>query len=323
MHSLLRVLIACVALASIKVSGPVSAQAPKKIMVGDVAPIAADWPHFVASEKRLYQREGVDPEVTYVGNVANTVQQMVGGSFDIAVSTFDTALRAIANGADAVLIAGVVTKYPYSIMTPPQVSKASDLKGKQIILPFERDLLTLVWNKWLREHGMQPSDVDQVYAGATPNRFAALTSNVVQAALLGQPFDFRAEDQGYKKLLDIGAYAKDYGFLTLLARSKWLSDNPETARAYLRALSAAVDWIYDLANRDEAIAILERGTKLDQASATRTYDYFVKELQPFSRKLAIPDTIISSTVKTLIEINDIKEASISGKKLTDASYTQK
>jgi len=323
MHSLLRVLIACVALASIKVSGPVSAQAPKKIMVGDVAPIAADWPHFVASEKRLYQREGVDPEVTYVGNVANTVQQMVGGSFDIAVSTFDTALRAIANGADAVLIAGVVTKYPYSIMTPPQVSKASDLKGKQIILPFERDLLTLVWNKWLREHGMQPSDVDQVYAGATPNRFAALTSNVVQAALLGQPFDFRAEDQGYKKLLDIGAYAKDYGFLTLLARSKWLSDNPETARAYLRALSAAVDWIYDLANRDEAIAILERGTKLDQASATRTYDYFVKELQPFSRKLAIPDTIISSTVKTLIEINDIKEASISGKKLTDASYTPK
>jgi hypothetical protein len=84
-----------------------------------------------------------------------------------------------------------------------------------------------------------------------------------------------------------------------------------------------VDWIYDLANRDEAIAILERGTKLDQASATRTYDYFVKELQPFSRKLAIPDTIISSTVKTLIEINDIKEASISGKKLTDASYTPK
>jgi ABC-type nitrate/sulfonate/bicarbonate transport system substrate-binding protein len=323
MHSLLRVLIACVALVSIEVSGPVSAQAPKKIMVGDVAPIAADWPHFVASEKRLYQREGVDPEVTYVGNVANTVQQMVGGSFDIAVSTFDTGLRAIANGADAVLIAGVVTKYPYSIMTPPHVSKASDLKGKQIILPFERDLLTLVWNKWLREHGMQPSDVDQVYAGATPNRFAALTSNVVQAALLGQPFDFRAEDQGYKKLLDIGAYAKDYGFLTLLARSKWLSDNPETARAYLRALSAAVDWIYDLANRDEAITILERGTKLDQASATRTYDYFVKELQPFSRKLAIPDTIISSTVKTLIEINDIKETSISGKKLTDASYTPK
>lgn len=325
MHRLLhQAFIGCViALASGGISGPASAQAPKKIAVGDVAPIAADWPHFVASEKGLYQREGLDPQVTYVGNVANTVQQMVGGSFDIAVSTFDTGLRAIANGADAVLIAGIVTKYPYSIMTPPQVTKASDLKGKQIILPFEKDLLTVVWNKWLREQGMQPGDVDQIYAGATPNRFAALTGNVVQAALLGQPFDFRAEDQGYRKLLDIGAYAKDYGFLTLMARPKWLSDNADTARAYLRALSAAVDWIYDPANRDEAIAILARGTKIDPTSSARTYDYFVKELQPFSRKLAIPDAIVASTVKTLIEVNDIKQASVAGKKLTDASYLPK
>ena len=180
-----------------------------------------------------------------MGNVANTVQQMVGGSFDIAVSTFDTAIRAIGNGADAVLIGGVVVKYPYSIMAAKEIGKVQDLKGKQIILPFQKDLLTIVWNRWVREQGMQPADIDQVYDGATPNRFAALTGNRVQAALLGQPFDFRAADQGYKTLLDIGAYAKDYGFLTLMARPKWLADNAETARAYLRALSAAVDWIYD------------------------------------------------------------------------------
>jgi hypothetical protein len=32
-----------------------------------------------------------------------------------------------------------------------------------------------------------------MYAGATPNRLAALVSGAVQAALLTQPFDFRAE----------------------------------------------------------------------------------------------------------------------------------
>ena len=204
-----------IALALTAAAGTAAAQAPKKINVGDVAPIAADWAHFVANDKGLYAREGVDPQVTYVGNVANTVQQMVGGSFDIAVSTFDTAIRAIGNGADAVLIGGVVVKYPYSIMAAKEIGKVQDLKGKQIILPFQKDLLTIVWNRWVREQGMQPADIDQVYDGATPNRFAALTGNRVQAALLGQPFDFRAADQGYKTLLDIGAYAKDYGFLTL------------------------------------------------------------------------------------------------------------
>jgi ABC-type nitrate/sulfonate/bicarbonate transport system substrate-binding protein len=296
------------------------AQTLKKISVGDVAPIAVDWPHFVATAKGLYAREGIDPQVTYVGNVANTVQQMVGGSFDIAVSTFDTGLRAIGRGADAVLIAGVVTKYPYSIMTAKNVDKLADLKGKRIVLPFQKDLLTIVWNRWVREHGMQPSDIDQVYDGATPNRYAALVGGTVQAALLGQPFDFRAADQGYKKLVDMGAYGKEYGFITLMAKPKWLKENPDTARAYLRALSAAVDWIYDPANRAEAIAILAKGTKLDEASATKTYEYFVNDLKPLSRKLAIPDQIIAATVKTLVELGDIKQPT---KPLTDTSYLPK
>jgi NitT/TauT family transport system substrate-binding protein len=299
---------------------PADAQAPTKINVGDVAPIAANWPHFVADAKGFYKREGVDPQVTYVGNVANTVQQLAGGSFDVAKSTFDTAIRAIAGGADVVMIAGLVTKYPYSIMTAKNVDKVADLKGKRIILPFQKDLLTAVWNRWVREQGMNPADIDQVYDGATPNRFAALSSGTVQAALLGQPFDFKAQEQGYKKLFDIGAYAKDFGFLTILGRPRWLAANQEAARAYLRAHAAAVDWIYDQKNRDEAIAILAQGTKLDKTAATQTYDYFVRELQPFNRNVSLPDAIIDGTVKTLIELGDIKPTT---RKLVDASYLPK
>ncbi|MPZ57251.1 MAG: transporter substrate-binding domain-containing protein [Rhizobiales bacterium] len=296
------------------------AQALKKVRVGNVAPIATDWPHFVANEKGLYRREGIDAEITYVGNVANTVQQLAGGSFDVAVSTFDTALRAIARGADAVMIGGGVIKYPYSVMSAKNVDKVADLKGKRIVLPFNRDLLTIVWNRWVTEQGMKPADIDQVYDGATPNRFAALTSGTVQAALLGQPFDFKAQEQGYKKLVDLGAYAKDYGFLVFLGRPQWLKANPDAAKAYLRALSAAIDWIYDPKNRDEAIAILAKGTKLDTTSAALTYDYYVKDLQPFSRKLAVPQAIVDGTVKTLVELGDIKQPT---KSMVDTSYLPK
>ena len=93
--------------------------------------------------------------------------------------------------------------------------------------------------------------------------------------------------------------------LTVLARPQWLRDNPDTARGYLRALAAAVDWLYEPSHRDEAIEILARETKLDPSIATQTYDYYIK-LEPFSRRLAVPDEIIRSTVKTLIELGDIK-----------------
>jgi ABC-type nitrate/sulfonate/bicarbonate transport system substrate-binding protein len=302
--------------------GAASAQTLQKIKIGHVAPTASNWTNFVANDKGFFKRQGLEEEVTYTGNVANVVQQTVGGSYDIAISTFDTAIRAIANGGNVVLIGGIVVKYPYSIMTAPSIGKAADLKGKRIILPFAKDLLTVVWNRWITEQGMMPDDVEQIYAGATPNRLAALVSGSVQAALLTQPFDFRAAADGYKKLVDLGAYGKDYGFLALLARPQWLREHPGMARGYIRAQADAVDWLYDPANKSEAIAILARGTKLDEATAAKTYDYYIGELKPFSRKLAIPEQIVQSTVKTLIELGDIKPDA-AAKTYADLSYLPK
>ena len=298
------------------------AQSLKKISDGQVSRTAPNWPSFIAADKGFFRREGVELDTAYVGNVANTVQQLVGGSFDVASSTFDTAIRAVANGGSAALVGGMVTKYPDSIMTAPNIASVAELKGKRVILPFPKDLLTIVWNRWVTEKGLRPDDIEQVYAGATPNRLAALVSGTVQAALLTQPFDFRAAADGYKKLLDIGAYGKEYGFLTVLARPQWLRDNPDTARAYLKALSDAVDWLYDPANRDEAIAILARGTKLDESIAAKTYDHYIVELQPFSRKLAVPERIVQSTVKTLIELGDIKPDAAT-RTYTDLSFLPK
>lgn len=88
------------------------AQALRKISEGQVSKTAPNWPNFIAAEKGFLRRESLELETVYVGNVANTVQQLVAGSFDVASSTFDTAIRAIANGGNAVLVGGVVTKYP-------------------------------------------------------------------------------------------------------------------------------------------------------------------------------------------------------------------
>ena len=323
----MRVSKVCIVLATagLVIWGNASAGADEatSLAIGDVAPIAPDWPSFVAKDKGFFQKAGVNPQVTYVGNVANTVQQMVGGSFGIAVSTFDTAIRAIAKGADAVMIGGLVVKYPYSIMSDAKISRAADMKGKLIILPFQKDLLTFVWNQWVKSQGVAPQSVEQIYDGATPNRYAALVAHRVQAALLTQPFDFRAAADGYHKLLDIGAYGKGYGFLVILSKPSWLKTHAKEARGYLAALSEAVNWLYDEKNRDEAIKILASHTKLPPQYAAQTYDYYIKVLKPFSRNLTIPEGIVDNTVKTLVEIGDIKESEVQAAKIVDTSYLPK
>jgi NitT/TauT family transport system substrate-binding protein len=302
---------------------PSYAADPASIEVGDVAPIAPDWPSFVAEDEGFYRKAGVAPKVTYVGNVANTVQQLVGGSFGIAVSTFDTAIRAMAKGSDAVMIGALVMRYPYSIMSDADIKSAADMKGKIVVLPFAKDLLTLVWNQWVKSQGVTPTTIDQIYDGATPNRFAALSAHRAQAALLSQPFDFRAAADGYHKLLDVGTYAKQYGFLVILSTPAWLKTHGNEARGYLAALSQSVDWLYDENNRGAAIKTLAAHTKLAPQYATQTYDYYVKELRPFSRHLAIAPGVVDSTVNTLVQIGDIKPSEIQPSKIIDTAYLPK
>src|ERR1700681_2490667 len=88
---------------AVPISGA-QAQQLKKISDGQVSKTAPNWPNFIAVEKGFFKREGVELETAYVGNVANTVQQLVGGSFAVASSTFDTAIRAVANGGGALPI---------------------------------------------------------------------------------------------------------------------------------------------------------------------------------------------------------------------------
>jgi NitT/TauT family transport system substrate-binding protein len=284
------------------------AQGLKKVRVGSVGASAVNWPVFVAQQKGLFKAEGLEVEVIYVGNVANTVQQLVGGAFELANSTFDSAIRAIAKGSNVAIIGGMTTKYPYVIMVAPSVQALADLKGKTVVLPFKKDLLTVVWDRWVREQGMQPSAIDQIYSGATANRFNALVTGNAQAALLTQPFDFRAAEMSYRKLLDIGAYGREYGFLAVLGDSKWLHGDPDGARAYLRAIAKATDWLYDQNNRADALALLIDYAKVNESVAAQTYDYYINDLHPFSRKAALPMEILQNTLKALVEVGDVSPA---------------
>lgn len=283
--------------------------APTKISIGDVAPIAAAWPLFVAQDQKLFEKHGLEPKVTYAGSAANAVQQLVGGAYDVSVGTFDSALRAAGHGAPIVVLGTPVVKYPYSIIVSPDIRTAADLKGKTIILSFQKDITTAIWNRWLRDQNVDPKSVDQVYDGATPNRFAALSSKAVQAAFLGSPFEFKAEKAGFKKLLDFGEYAQGFPFTAIVARKDWLKKNEDTARRYLAAMSEAVEFLYEPKNKEKSIDILAKATKQDMDVAVQTYEYYVNDLKAFSPHLAVPSNAVPVEGGALVDLGDLKAVS--------------
>jgi ABC-type nitrate/sulfonate/bicarbonate transport system substrate-binding protein len=308
----------CVAALLAATSEP-SQAADNKVEVGVVAPIGLFWPNFAAQKRGFFDKEKVQTELNFVGEVAAEVQQVIGGSLDVAYTTCEVAVKAIDKGADISIVGETVRVYPYSIMSSKNVKTMADMKGKTIILAAKKDLLTAAWDRWVSEQGGAVKDIDQIYDGATPNRYSALANGAASAALVSQPFDFRAKSEGYFELLNYSAYLKDYAFVCAVARKEWGKKNPDLAKAYFRAMSNATAWLYDPANKEDAIKVLVDTSKQDHALITKTYDYYFGDIHPFSKGLVVEPGGMKKLMDTLKESKDIK-SQWTPEQVTDSSY---
>lgn len=276
------------------------------VMIGQVAPIALFWPDFIAHQKGFYAAEGLEVESFFGGSVAVESQQIASGEIDVAFTTAESVIRAADQGGDIVIIGETLCKWPYSFMAAKDIKKPQDLKGKTVILSTPKQDLTLLWEQWLLDVGMEPSEVKQVFDGATPRRYAALANGTVQVAVLSQPFDFRAISEGYTQLFETSFTKRPMSFVIIAARGKWVHDNPEAAHAVVRAVGRAIDWWYDARNKQEAIDILQKVSKQDRALIEQTYIYYHEAVLPYSRGAALHTDGFENLLETLVKMNAIK-----------------
>ncbi len=308
---------------SLVVAATASANAATVVRYGTTSASAAAWMEYIAQDQGFFKAEDLDVRVTFTGNNATVVQQLIGGSFDIGQTTFETTVRAVDKGAPIAMIGTTMIKYSYSVLAQKDIKSIKEMAHKRIILALPKSALTVFWNRALEQAGLKVSDVEQVYDGSTPNRYAALVSGTAQAAALTQPVDLLAIDKGYNKIVDITTVAKNFGFTSIVATRDWLTKNTATAKAFLRALKKATDFFYDTANRQAAIDSLLKHAKIDAEAAAKTYDYYVNELKPYDRDLDPNDDYVKTVVQLLIDVGDRKAGPIDPAKYADRSFLPK
>jgi len=276
----------------------------KPMVVSINANIGLYWPQLAAEKYQEIKKGKVDYEMVVVGNAAQQLQQLIGGSIDVAYTNCDLAVKAKDKGGDVVIVGGAVNIYPYTIMSAANVRSPEDLRGKKVILPFKTSLLTVFLNRWLKENGVNPAEVDQVFDGATPNRYAALRNGIVSAAVVSQPFDFRAEEEGFNQYF---SYAKlgEYAFTCAVVNRAWAERNADKLRAHLQEMSDVTAWLYDPANREAAVSVLVEVSKQPAPLVEKTYDYYFNEIKPFSKGMAVTRVGLQKLLDVLKETGDV------------------
>jgi NitT/TauT family transport system substrate-binding protein len=241
-----------------------SARAQDKVRIGLSAISATSGSIWVAEEKGLFKKHGLDAEVIIIGGGASrVVSSLIAGEIQFSVGGGDAVIRAGLRGADGVLVASPMKTGLQRMMVRPEIKTPADLKGKSIAVTRFGSASHWVLQLFLRKWGMRTDDIKMLQLGSSPAMFASLEKGGVDGAVFTIPTFFLAEERGYRILAD-----------PVEMEIYYLQNSVDTTRSYLkrdrdqalRVVKVLCEGLaYFQKNKKESIEVLQKKLRIQSA----------------------------------------------------------
>jgi NitT/TauT family transport system substrate-binding protein len=238
---------------------------PSVTSTGGVVP----W---IAKERGFFAKNGLDAELVYTSGTLS-MQALLGGSVDLAVGNVIDPLRAIAGGADILVIASFNNSAPYIMAARPEVRDIKDLKGRKVGVRSLTGPATAMTQLILEEEGLDPQrDVQILRVGGTAIRLAALKDGHIDAALIDEAVAHRAKESGLNVISLKGVPLIHSG---VYVRRNILQQKGAVIAAAVRAMRDAA--VYMRANKPGSVQVIQRLMKVDDKQVAETSYEVLKE----------------------------------------------
>jgi NitT/TauT family transport system substrate-binding protein len=237
------------------------------VRMANVGPgIQTPWmPLALANTLGYYKDEGLEATLEGFSSNAKTLQALVGGSVDVAGSSYSQIIQIAAEGQPVKSFFIMSKRDSMVLIVAPNANKKirriEDLKGSVIGVPAPGSPVHQRVNHYLAAHGILETEVSAVGIGVGASAVAAVESGRIDAAGLsgGDHFYLLQRHPDLRILIDASTaegmretYGADVNAnAALSAKQDWLARNPEAARRLARALRRTLEWI--AANSPEEI----------------------------------------------------------------------
>src|SRR5262245_55734139 len=98
----------------------------------------------VADKEGFFERFGLKAELIGMRGGVQVMQGLVGGVADFAQGGGPESVQAIASGVDTVIIAGLIPRIHYLLVTRPEITAPADLIGKKMAVASLTGTVTIV-----------------------------------------------------------------------------------------------------------------------------------------------------------------------------------
>jgi NitT/TauT family transport system substrate-binding protein len=274
------------------------------VLWGEVAPAAeprtlnVGWtggtawtalPDRVAMERGFFDKEGLRVRYIQFQGTNLMLSALMANELDY-VTILPFIAGAATRGLPVKIVAATAKVSGYAIVSRPDIDSVKALKGKRIAINTFGSSADFAIYQLLSRNGLDPNkDVTlQAIAGSPDARFAALLGGSVDATVVNSPFEYRAEQKGFKTLLSVKETAEfvRIPIAGLSTTQRKIDKEPDEIARMLRGLRHAI--LFLQSQREIGVGLLEKLLKLDRPAAERFYAVYRDQYNP---ELTVPDAV--------------------------------
>lgn len=244
-----------------------AAKALEKIKI-HVPSISAGRMEFLfGTQKGIFAEEGLDAEIIQLQSNLG-LPALLKGDVDYVTVTSST-FQAFLKGEPVITVMELKMNNTWQIFLKPGLTTAKDIDGQPLALNSREGTNMFATEKMLKSLGLDPARNSFVVIPTYPDMVAGLKSGAISAATISSPENYRALDDGLKRLID----SRDVVEITtssLATTQKKIQENPDQVKRAMRAVLKSI--AYMKSHKDESVQFLMKQFNLDQTMAQRILD---------------------------------------------------
>ncbi|TMH76334.1 MAG: ABC transporter substrate-binding protein [Betaproteobacteria bacterium] len=170
-------------------------------------------------------------------------------------------------------------------VTQPDIKTYAALRGKTVGVDAATTGFAFILYKLAAMNGLGMSDYKIEKLGGTPARVQAMMEGRIAGTMINSPSEILPESKGYTRLGDTTTTFGPYQASIGVARRAWAAKNGDQLVAFIRSYVAAMDWLQQPANKDEAVAIyMKHIPNAPGPAAQKAYEIMFAEKEGFQKK---------------------------------------
>lgn len=226
--------------------------------------------HHFAKEVGLFRQRGLDVEIVYIPGGSTVVQAMIAGEVQFGRGSATEVVTSHLAGFPLKILAALINKFVYSFVTPVNITRPHDLKGKAVAVSRFGSGSDFITRLALKSWGLEPTkDVTILQIGNSPERLAAIVGGKVQGSILSLSQTPRAKKLGLRVLADLSQIDAEYPQGVLYAPASLIEKKPDLIATFLKAYVEGIQQFKT--NKQVAYNIIAKSSGIKDRSDIEEY----------------------------------------------------